>query len=199
MEGLGIMDRDVDEAYRSLGFSCRTMDKRRVRRHWRKLSIKHHPDKGGSSEKFQSIQLAFKTIKSHIKRYEIPIKESDDRKKIQRKIISKKEKERSLKFLNEKVVDHPMTMGEFDRILSQYNKSGYRIPRLFEKSEDFDVERFNHIYDNLLKKKKENAIICVDPEPFNETRQQFHYLHSEKCPETAKSAFAWTDDSVSSS
>lgn len=194
------MDRDVDESYHLLGFDHRTMDKRRVRRHWRKLSIKHHPDKGGSSMKFQSIQRAFKTVNMHIARYEIPVKKASNRKEVSKRKISKKEKERSLKFLNEKVVDHPMTMVEFDRVLSQYNRGGYRIPRLFEKTEDFDVGRFNTIYEDLLKRKKgKTAIICVDPEPFNETGCQFHYLNSEKDREKAKSAFSWTDDSVSSS
>ena len=39
-----------------------------IRKTYKKLALIHHPDKGGDSEKFKSIKLAFETLSDPMKR-----------------------------------------------------------------------------------------------------------------------------------
>jgi len=45
-----------------------TTDLDRVRRHFRKLSMQYHPDRGGTTTQFQAIQQAMQTLSSHLRK-----------------------------------------------------------------------------------------------------------------------------------
>ena len=54
--------------YKILGVK-NNADKQEIKRAYRKLAIKNHPDKGGSDEKFKEISEAYEILSNDNKRY----------------------------------------------------------------------------------------------------------------------------------
>ena len=58
---------DNDKYYKSLGLN-KNCSKSDVKKAYRKLAMIHHPDKGGSEDKFKEITKAFETLSDDNKR-----------------------------------------------------------------------------------------------------------------------------------
>ena len=53
--------------YSALGIS-KTATQQEIKQAYRKLAAKHHPDRGGSTEEFQKIEEAYRTLSDEEKR-----------------------------------------------------------------------------------------------------------------------------------
>lgn len=57
----------MDSLYEILGVDRRASD-REIRQAYKRQALLHHPDKGGSAEIFRTVQLAFETLSSSLRR-----------------------------------------------------------------------------------------------------------------------------------
>lgn len=60
-------DVDTEKLYETLGIA-KSADEKEVRKAYRKLAAKHHPDKGGDQEKFKEISAAYEILSDKEKR-----------------------------------------------------------------------------------------------------------------------------------
>jgi curved DNA-binding protein CbpA len=58
---------NLNEHYETLGVN-KNSSQDEIKKAFRKLSLKHHPDRGGNNEKFQKINAAYEVLKDPTKR-----------------------------------------------------------------------------------------------------------------------------------
>ena len=57
----------MEDYYQTLGLE-KTSSQEEIKKKFRKLSMKHHPDRGGDKETFQKINEAYQTLGNETKR-----------------------------------------------------------------------------------------------------------------------------------
>merc|ERR1712232_704566 len=65
--GMPAQDVDTTKLYETLGIS-KDADEKTIKKSFRKLAAKHHPDKGGDAEKFKEISAAYEILSDEEKR-----------------------------------------------------------------------------------------------------------------------------------
>lgn len=196
------MERELQRCFAALSFSKPCWDKRRIRRHWRKLSIKHHPDNNGDAAMFQSVQRAYNTIRCHMQqqqRESKPMTAEQNWEAIKHHQQVTKEHDKILPpqttgSLDDKIVDKLMTRQQYDRGIRGYHTRNLQIERMFDTNESFNPHRFHDHYQDLKKKKQHLQIIVIDPEPIN---KQCSYASFDPSDDKSnESAYDWTKHAV---
>ena len=67
MPGMEEKDVDTDKLYETLGVE-KSATQAQIKKAFRKLAVKHHPDRGGDAEKFKEINAAYEVLSDPEKR-----------------------------------------------------------------------------------------------------------------------------------
>lgn len=197
------MERELGRSFKVLDFSKPCWDARRLRRHWRKLSIRHHPDLSGDADAFRSVQRAYQVITRYMKQkqqqHRRPMTAAENRTAVQchRQVMMRQPPPRqraNARLLEQKIVDNPMTRQQYDQGVRRYRTRDLQVKRMFKKEEDFNVCRFNERYQHLKDKKTSLQVAIVNPEPMSKRRS--YATIDPALDQTDQSAYDWTRDAV---
>jgi curved DNA-binding protein CbpA len=153
------------DVYAVLGLPSGCNDEQKIRRSWRKLTLKWHPDKVGLNKHFIQIQEAYKIICKEIK-FAQKIVEKQKPNKTEKYMIPKRstpeirKSRKHMKKLQETVEDKPIPNADFTSHVESYHKKRNKNTKIK------DVFKFgkNHInkevfHNRFEKEKKKYEVI----------------------------------------